>query len=167
MDLQVSQTANPNSLNRSLRFKVGLIILFLLVIAGAYWGISKTLQINNAKSETSSAKVNNSDRKSDLANLSKALKMYAASHNGSYPQGITSTPQKITKKGADICQDLVPRYMYVLPIDPSVKKKGEGSRQTDCHSSYDTGYVVVKNANGTITLSAPLAELNGKISVTQ
>ena len=62
----------------------------------------------------------------------------------------------------DIAPCLVPTYLFTLPFDPSASS----SRYTSV-SDYDTGYTVVIDASGTITLSAPYAELGKTISVSR
>jgi prepilin-type N-terminal cleavage/methylation domain-containing protein len=62
----------------------------------------------------------------------------------------------------DIAPCLVPDYMQILPFDPATTS----ARYTSA-TDYDSGYYVAKNASGTITVSAPAAELGKVISVTR
>jgi hypothetical protein len=54
---------------------------------------------------------------------------------------------------ADICDELVPKYIPALPTDPDSASDG---KSVDCSGTYSTGYEVAKDTNGRITVSAPL-----------
>ena len=77
----------------------------------------------------------------------------------------TSTPEDMASSGTstyDIARCLVTTYLYTLPYDPSAP----GAHYASV-SDYDTGYTVMIDASGTITLGAPHAELGKTISVSR
>ena len=81
------------------------------------------------------------------------------------PTGISTTVANISKAGADVCAALVTKYLAALPVDPLTNN---GTPVTDCTSSYDTNYTVVKSAaDNRITVAAPAAELGATITVTR
>ncbi len=116
------------------------------------------------------AQANDTQRKSDVNVILNAISQYQAESSGILPLELTSdrTISKISKTGVDICSLLVPNYVQALPSDPKVQ---DGDPIEDCESSYDTGYTIEivnrGSTNPTITISAPNAELNEKISVSR
>ena len=109
---------------------------------------------------------NNTKRGSDVTAILNAVQHYAAANRGIYPAGITTTAQTIEKTGGlDICSLLVTTFIAALPVDPLTNN---GTAVTDCASSYNTNYTILKNAaDNRITVSAPAAELGATINVTQ
>jgi prepilin-type N-terminal cleavage/methylation domain-containing protein len=61
----------------------------------------------------------------------------------------------------NIAPCLVPNDLALLPVDPSAS-----SAYYTSVSNYDTDYTIVENASGSITLSAPNAELKQVITKT-
>lgn len=112
------------------------------------------------------AQANNTRRRSDTAAILNAIGAYAADYKGVLPSGITATAQNISSTAANICNDLVPTYISALPSDPQAANGG--AQITDCGSTYDTDYQVVKDTNNRVTVSAPNhIELSETISVTR
>jgi len=62
----------------------------------------------------------------------------------------------------NIAPCIVPTYIAAMPSDPSASGTFYYSP-----SNYNTGYSIIINASGSITLSAPKAELGKTISITQ
>lgn len=95
----------------------------------------------------------------------------AAYQEGKLPTGIpvedpatpASEAKEISKAGADICLLVSPTYVASLPTDPSL----DVPAVSDCGSAYSTGYTVVKDAVGRVTVAAPDAELDTSIAVTR
>lgn len=109
------------------------------------------------------SQANNTQRRSDVSAILNAVTQYAADNNGSLPSGIASSAKNIGSGASDanICSDLVTRYIAEMPADPTA-----GS-YTDC-STYDSAYEIVKSASDNrITVSAPNAELGETISITR
>jgi hypothetical protein len=137
---------------------VVIIVFLLLTITLLIYYIAT----NPARQRT---KATNTLRKSAVAQLGQALILYKA-QNGQFPSVITSDAKPISKSGADICEDLVPNYIPTLPVDPSLGANKAVSWNS-CPLEYTTGYTVQRNANGTVTISAPKAESEEKISITE
>jgi hypothetical protein len=90
-------------------------------------------------------------------------------HEGILP---TTIPEKETPIGsgedmADLCFDLVPTYATELPYDPT---QGAAITDTNCaqeDAQYYTGFTVSGTYNNKVTISAPAAETDQKISLTK
>jgi hypothetical protein len=108
---------------------------------------------------------NNAQRNSDVNVLLNAIHQYSIDNRGDLPAAISSTPADIGDRvgEADICEDLVPTYLAALPTDPT----DSVASFYDCGSSYNTGYTVMADATGRVTVSAPSAEAGDVISVTR
>jgi prepilin-type N-terminal cleavage/methylation domain-containing protein len=82
---------------------------------------------------------------------------------GSIP---TTTVLMTSKPGAgnyNIAPCIIPTYgIFTMPFDPSAS-----SSYFNSVSDYNSGYTIIMNASGSITLSAPNAELNQKVSITR
>lgn len=105
----------------------------------------------------------NSKRRSGTVLILNAVGQYMAENANTMPPEITLTPQTISTTGADLCKYLVPNFMPALPVDPTSSSKVS---ITNCTASYDSGYIIVKDARDRITVSAPSAE-GSVISVTR
>lgn len=103
------------------------------------------------------SKANNSARKSDVVALKQAID-YAIKDSPNLLSKLTTTPQEIAKSKLDICNDLVPKSIYVLPQDVKLKT---GVQLSDCSTNYDTGYTAYLDGS-TVVVGAPLAE-NGEV----
>ncbi len=104
---------------------------------------------------------NNTKRQSDVGAILNAVGAYSADNKGQLPAGITTTSQAVSKAAADICANLVPTYISALPTDPSLNT----AAITDCSSSYATGYTIIKDANGRVTVTAPTTDNGAVITV--
>lgn len=104
---------------------------------------------------------NDTRRRSDVNAVLNAVGQYYADHKGVLPSGVTTTDQAIKFDAANICSDIMPDYISALPVDPT-----KGSGITDCSTEYDSGYNIIKDSAGRVTVSAPGAEL-GTISITR
>lgn len=109
------------------------------------------------------AEAKNAARISDTNSILNAIVQYQA-EKGVYPSALTNMPKEIGSEGADLCKDLVPSYMASLPVDPS---QFETESVTNCSAPYSTLYEASLNDDGTVTVSAPQAELDESISATR
>jgi len=113
------------------------------------------------------AQADNTKRSSDTSALLNAIHQYAADHKGKLPTHMPAAGAAavhVAKNGGaagDICADISPTYISLLPSDP--KAANNGIAISDCTSSYDTEYTVAQDANGRITVAAP----NTDTSVTE
>lgn len=135
--------------------EVLLVIVIIAILAGIVLiAINPGRQVSQA---------NNAQRSSDVNALLNAIHQYSIDNRGALPADITTTAGVIDSTAIDICADLVPTYMAGLPTDPT----DADATYTDCATAYDTGYTVIQDANGRVTVSAPSAELSETISVTR
>ncbi|OGG08151.1 hypothetical protein A3D05_05435 [Candidatus Gottesmanbacteria bacterium RIFCSPHIGHO2_02_FULL_40_24] len=141
----------------------GFTLIELLVVIGILATLlAITLIAINPARQFSQA--NNTQRNSNVSTILNAVHQYAADNRGALPAGITTTVQTIADTGADICADVITRYIAALPVDPSLG----GASVTICTAAYNTGYTVVRSVtDGRITVAAPMAELGSSISVTR
>jgi len=142
----------------------GFTLIELLVVIGVLAVLLAIvlIAINPAKQFS---QANNTKRRSDVNAILNAIDQYAADNKGTLPTGITTTDQDITTGAADICAQLVTKYLAALPVDP---KTNNGTPVTVCTSAYDTHYHVIQSvADNRVTVTAPDAELGESISVTR
>ncbi len=113
------------------------------------------------------AETRNAQRNSSVNTILNAVYQYSIDNNGAMPAGVASTgsctdaTNEICKTGAASCTGLVDltdlttggTYLVTVPEDPN------GA------STNGTGYHVVLNANGRLTVCAPNAEQGQTISV--
>jgi len=146
----------------------GFTLIELLVVIGIL-GILLAIVLIAINPARQFAQANNTARRSDVTTLLNAIHQYSADNKGKLPTGIPvedpSTPaseaKEISKAGADICALISPTYVASLPTDPKLNT----AAVTDCTSSYVTGYAVVQDAAGRVTVAAPDAEAIGGASV--
>lgn len=76
----------------------------------------------------------------------------------------TTTTKMASASGSyNIAPCLIPTYgLFTMPFDPNAS-----SAYYTSVTNYNTGYTIAANASGSITLSAPYAELKKTISVTR
>lgn len=103
------------------------------------------------------AQADNTQRKSDAYAILNAVGQYMTENKGALPSGITTSTLLIRKTdGADICADLVPKYLAALPVDPQANN---GTAIDDCTTLYSTGYTIMKDqVTNKIIVRAPNAE---------
>lgn len=111
------------------------------------------------------AKANNAQRSSNVNAIINAISQMIVDAKGDVDGEITTTAEDISSSDANLCAKLVPKYIPALPTDPSSTHKG--AVITDCSSTYDTDYRIVKDSNNRITISAPSAQDGEAISVTR
>ena len=109
------------------------------------------------------AQARNTQRWSNVNTILNAVGQRMADNRGLWKTDVTCTatlPATATNIGSgatlvnlDPC--IVPTYVSTMVMDPSTG------------TAADTGYTIVQNANGRITISAPGAELSENISVTR
>lgn len=110
------------------------------------------------------SQTNNTQRNADVKAILDAVIEYSIDNRGAFPANISATATVVGSGVGqiDICADLVPTYIAEMPFDPTATN----AAYTDC-TSYNTGYTIVEDANGRITVAAPTAELGETISVTR
>lgn len=116
------------------------------------------------------AQANNAKRKNDVTQILNAIHQYISDNKGIVPQSISNKPKTIGKPApdqleftADLCKNLVPKYLSALPVDPLINNEGPIE---DCTNPYSTGYTIVINSeDNRITVSAPLAQLGQIVEI--
>ena len=147
----------------------GFTLIELLVVIGILAVLlAITLIAINPARQFSQA--NNTKRSSDVNAILNAIDQYAADNKGALPNGMPATADTTEAIGngtgeANICTDLITRYLAALPVDPLTNN---GTPVTDCAANYATGYTVTRSANDNrVTIAAPQAELGATITVTR
>lgn len=154
----LSTRLRPNSSRRGFTLLEVLIVLAILtlLIAAVVIAINPGRQFSKAR---------NTQRRANIQATVIAIYENIIDNDGTFicaagQVPTTVKPIKTGIDGYDLCPCLVPVYLPILLVDPSI---GTGK---DC-ISYDTGYTIVKNVvGGRITISAPSAEIEETISVT-
>lgn len=108
----------------------------------------------------------NSQRSADVNTILNGVYQYSLDNNGTLPASITTTATEVCATGAASCTGLVDltalttsgKYLVSIPKDPQCA--------TVCAAN-GTGYRIVKDANGRITVNAPSAEQGKTITVTK
>lgn len=110
------------------------------------------------------SQANNTQRNSDVKTILDAVHQYSIDNRGVTPTGITAAATVVGDDATEIniCGDLVPTYVAEMPFDPTATD----AAYTDC-AAYNTGYTILEDVNGRITVAAPAAELSETISVTR
>ena len=145
--------------------KKGFTLIELLVVIGIL-GILLAIVLIAINPARQFAQADNTKRSSDVNSLLNAIHQYSADHRGVLPAGIPTGTYptdsvSISAAGANICADVSPTYISLLPSDPQAANNGIAI--SDCTAAYNTEYTVVQDANGRITVAAP----NTDTSVTE
>ena len=115
------------------------------------------------------AQKRNDQRTEDVTKVLNALSQYASDNNGTLPDGIPVSNEcnrseyEMCKTNGSDCTNLVElegfsnnqKYINSLPVDP----------RND--SANGTGYNIVQNESGRITVCAPSAELGQSVSASK
>ena len=144
---------------RSLRTRGFTLIELLVVIAiiGVLAGVV-LVSLSGVRSQE-----RNTERSTDVATILNAVYQYALDNNNQIPSTITTATTSICRTSASSCAGLIDlsvltnsqKYLVSMPFDPSST------------STTSTGYTILKNANGRVTVSAPNAEASTTIIVTR
>jgi len=141
--------------------KKGFTLLEILLVIAiiAILAAIVIIAINPAKQLADSR---NAQRQTDVNTILDAAYQYAVDNNGTIPATITITGTNVCVTGGT-CTGLIDlsvlsaseKYLTSMPKDPKTS------------TANDTGYQILKTANGRITVSAPSAENSKTISVTR
>ncbi|MBI2797739.1 prepilin-type N-terminal cleavage/methylation domain-containing protein [Candidatus Saccharibacteria bacterium] len=135
--------------------EVLLVVAIIAILAGIV-----ILAVNPAKQL---ADTRNAQRRSDVNTLINAIYQYSIDNNGNVPSSITIAGGNACITPGGTCTGLVDlsvltdngKYLVKIPRDPS------------SNNANDSKYLVVKDSNNRITVSAPDAEQGATISVTR
>lgn len=148
---------NDKKLSGFTFLEIMLVIVIMAILAGIV-----IIAIDPSKNLGDSR---NSQRSTDVRTIINGVHQYIDSQ-GAVPPGITTTATEICATGASSCTGLVDlsaitangKYLVSIPKDPQCS--------SSCATN-GTGYRIVKDANGRLTVSAPSAEQSKTISVTR
>ncbi len=152
------------------KVKSGFTLIELLVVIGVLTvllaivlvAINPTRQFEQA---------NDTQRRSDVNAILNAIHQYGVDNKGALPSAIGTSAKVIgsdTVGGqANLCADLVTKYLADLPLDPTVGTKTPASSVCTGATSYNTGYSVVSSAtDNRVTVSAT-GEVTASITATR
>lgn len=147
------------SLSKIFKNEKGFTLIELLVVIGIL-AILLSIVLIAINPARQFGQANDTRRRSEVTQVLNAVGAYAADHKGLLPTGIPVSPAVALPiasgaTNADICAAIMPTYIPALPQDP---KQGTGTAITDC-TTYVTGYTIVQDAAGRVTVSAPLTEI--------
>jgi len=140
--------------------EIVVVIAIIAILMGVYFLVA------NPAGQLAGAR--NNRRSTDLQAIMLGIKQNIADQ-GTGQFGCTSgsipTTATIMGSGAgkyNIAPCLVPTYLSVMPYDPSAS-----SSYYNSVSDYNTGYSILINASGTVTLAAPSAELGKTVNLSR
>ena len=140
---------------KKLTAQKGFTLIELLVVIGIL-AILLSIVLIAINPARQFGQANDTKRTSAVTQILNAVGAYAADNKGLLPTGITTTAAEISNVGANLCSVLIPNYMPALPTDPSLNIADVAS---PCPTTYSTGYNIVKDASGRVTVSAPSTEI--------
>jgi len=134
--------------------EVLLVVAIIAILAGIV-----ILALNPAKQLGDSR---NAKRRVDVNTVLNAVYQYTIDSTGTLPTTLTTTATEICRTGAD-CTGLIDlsvltlneKYLTSMPVDVAAS------------NANGTGYLISKNVNNRVTVSAPLAENSASIAVTR
>jgi prepilin-type N-terminal cleavage/methylation domain-containing protein len=140
------------------KFQKGFTLIEILVVIGIL-AILFTIALVAINPGRQFQQANDTKRRSDVNTVLNAITQYAADNAGNLPMDISTTPQTVSAAGANICTDLVTRYLAGLPSDPTAP--GGSGDITDCDTvGYNTEYEVYYTGDDhRVTVSAPRTQL--------
>lgn len=151
----------------------GFTLIELLVVIGiiAVLAVAAFVALNPGRQFS---QANNTQRRNHVSATLNAIGQRITDNRGNFATGCvagaipTGTAQTMADDNPasateyDIAPCLVPTYLPSMPFDPTAA----GAQWTSA-TNYNTGYTVIQDANGRVTVSAPSAELGETISVTR
>lgn len=147
-------------MRENIKNKLGFTLLEILLLVATVFILAGIIVITiNPNKQLGD--IRNAQRREDVKNMFEAIYNYTSDHNGALPPAITSSNTEICHDNGDcyglikIASDLVPDYINVIPIDPSLDQINGSS----------TGYNIYKDENNQVVISAPYAENSATINL--
>lgn len=158
---------------KNINKKKGFTLIEILVVIGII-AILATIVLIAINPARQFRQANDTQRTSNVNAILNAVGQFMADNKGQLPTGIPSGDPEVEAEydeitdaagGANICDDLVPTYIPSLPVDPT---GGDDSPVSDCSVSYETGYHIIEDDDGRVTvLATHTEEAADDISVTR
>jgi prepilin-type N-terminal cleavage/methylation domain-containing protein len=154
------------------KIQKGFTLIELLVVIGIL-GILLAIVLIAINPAAQFAQANNTSRANDINTILNAVHQYAADNKGQLPSGIpvgdpTAEENEFKVIGsnvatqATICEDIVPDYVSLLPVDPLVNNgNGNGVAVAACEPDFQTGYEIIVDGNGRVTVRATAETVRG------
>lgn len=145
------------------KLRKGFTLIELLVVIGIL-GILLAIVLIAINPSRQFKQADNTKRSSDVSALLNAIHQYSADHRGKLPANIPvddgnagngSEAKEISEAGANICADISPTYISLLPSDPQAANNGVAISVCTAGSGYNTEYTVVQDDTGRVTVAAP------------
>jgi len=127
--------------------KLNLIVLFFVSLFAIYLYFANPAEFQ--------AKVNNDKRARDVNIIANAILSYSLENEGEISEIIDVKEEDISSDGIDLCKLLIPDYIVALPRDPAL----DSQDVTSCARFYSINYLVTRNLDDSITVSAPHTEI--------
>jgi len=108
---------------------------------------------------------NDTKRRSDATQLLNAVGQYVSSNQGNLPAELqtlrTGSPGVVTRINDanfdTLCAELAGDYLPAVPTDPTLNTSAGLDDAACAVANWDTGYSVAVDANGRVTILAPLS----------
>lgn len=148
--------------------QAGFTLIELLVVMGIL-AVLLTAVLIAINPSRQFAQARDSQRRGDVLTILNAVQQHMADNKGALISGIPvapTAPAVISTAGLDICGAISPTYVSILPTDPKTGSPLTGV--TACGSAYNTGYTIVQDGSGRVTVASPGKEIGADpISVTR
>lgn len=152
--------------NRVFKQQRGFTLIELLVVIGIL-AILLSIVLIAINPARQFGQANDTKRQSAVTQILNAVGAYSADNKGQLPAGIPLAPAaaaEISDTGANLCALLVPTYIPALPTDPTLNTADVAA---PCPATYSTGYTIVRDSNGRVTVAAPNASVTTPITITR
>src|SRR3989344_1460195 len=132
----------------------GFTLIEILIVIGII-AILATIVIVAINPARQFAQARDTQRTSNINAILNAVGQYVADNKGDLPIEIQlTTPENISTAGADLCTTLMPTYIPSLTSDPT----SPSGQITNCSTSYNTLYSIVKDAQDRVTVCTTVYE---------
>ncbi len=131
-------------------FSITLVVVLVAIVAVL---ISALLILINPISQV--LRADDDKRRTDIKKIYQAIEQYAVDSEdeslSQIPLNTVTGPVSLSSSdGTGLCEVLVPQYLSALPVDPSIGSKPI----SDCQSTYNTGYQILRDSGGRFTVYA-------------
>ncbi len=143
------------------RSGAGFTLIELLVVIGIL-AILLSIVLIAINPARQFGQANNTQRRSNVTAILNSIGAYAADNKGLLPAGIPAAPANADAGITGICNLILSTYISSVPVDPQTNN---GIALTACPGT--TNYLVSRDANNRVTVTAPGAENLEVITITR